>query len=759
MNNGKNIFTIINDSKAIINKETLLFIYNLLKYIIIKKENRSEKEKIEVHLDIFINKINETIIKDKKYYINKEYSITNFENIIYFLKTQNKKFSGDILEGALIYIFSFAFQASQDNTFGKYIFSNIFKLKDARNYDLVNMFRISQFEPDELKDIKEILGKDGTVEDKINERITNLQKNSVIYNLLFQIFYEKYINIKIIEKRGNNTINIINRGFSDNQKISYDIYEKLREGSSTALDRDTTGNSIMSLITNLYFPNEFGKISRAPIRLIRAFLIQVFIYCQNKNSPLMNYITAKSNYEIIPFVYDLKGACIEGRFASIIIGPTRIEPRISKIVFSQNNLRENGLYEIGKAIIFNKYIKSIDFNTSLLRNNYLEFFNRSLGLFDNYSVEELNLSFNYLKEFSEEYLTKLINHFKSLKTLSLTMNEFKKGISTFLIVLRKLYRKGETKLEVLFLNKCLLDEGSFYELGELLKCKFCKLKTLYLNGNVLPSNINFLKKLKKNKSLTEIYINKAEIGNNQVDDLERVINNTEISTLYLYKNKITNFKRLLELLYRTKNIGDSNSINDNNFIVDSFLKNLDLSNNEPFIKNEFHIKLISKVIKQTTLHCIDFSHIIFGANPEKFKIDNNTYKKNVENLKKQIEKEKTYYTDEKKQIRPNEVEIKKYMKIKEEEKINILDTKIMEIINNPKAIYTVYLKEKARKLINDNNTEIRNIFFNNNNNNIIDKKEYKNIENKIVEYMKLKRTEKVLEQLKETSKKRKLILI
>ena len=72
----------------------------------------------------------------------------------------------------------------------------------------------------------------------------------------------------------------------------------------------------------------------------------------------------------------------------------------------------------------------------------------------------------------------------------------------------------------------------------------------------------------------------------------------------------------------------------------------------------------------------------------------------------------------------------------------------MEIIKNPKAKYTVYLKDEARKLINDNE-----------NNNSIDKKEIKIIENKLVDYMKLKRLEKEKEQLKKIIKSKKLIII
>ena len=52
------------------------------------------------------------------------------------------------------------------------------------------------------------------------------------------------------------------------------------------------------------------------------------------------------------------------------------------------------------------------------------------------------------------------------------MNKFKRGVSSVFIVLKKLYRKGKTQLEALFLNKCLFDEAAFYELGN------------YLNANI-----------------------------------------------------------------------------------------------------------------------------------------------------------------------------------------------------------------------------------------------------------------------------------
>ena len=613
---NKNSLICVKDMKVYIHKTFSLFLFNLFKWIFIKTEKTPVSINVEKNLDSFIKKINEKIIKDNNKFINKNYSKQNFENIINFVRIQNSIFSGEIVEGILIYIISLAFETSRDNTLGKFIYSNIFKFKDHWNYDLVEMIKVNKFIPDELHDIKKLLDIDATADDKINERICALQDNSAFYNLVFRIYHEKYIGIKEknLGDKNNKLSNYINKGFSDNNKISYDIYEKLKDNSTTALDKDISCNSIMFLVSNLFFDKSFGKMGRAPIRLIRSFLIQVFIYYQNKNSPLMNFITERQNYEAIPFVYDLRGACVEGRFAYIILAPTRIEPRINRINLSQNNLRECGFYEIGKVILFNKNIKAIELNTCLIRNNYIEYLNRALLYFDNYSVEELNLSYNYLKDISEEYLAKIISHFKGLKTINLTMNEFKRGLSSFLIVLKKLYRNGQTKLENLVIAKCLLDEATYYELGELLKCKYCKLKKLFLNYNKIPYNINFLKKLKKNKSLTEIYINKAEIGNSQVDDLLKIISNTKIHYLYLYKNQINNFDTILKILYRTKLIEDD----DNNYNDDKiFLTNIDVSNNEIFTKNKFHIKLFDKIIRETTLNCIDISHVLLGPNPEK----------------------------------------------------------------------------------------------------------------------------------------------
>ena len=755
-------YSILKYSQNYINSNILLVVFSLFKFIFIKRKEETTSKKIEEKLDNFIEKINEKIIKNEKKYINKDYSIDNFKNIFLFVKTQNIILAGDIIEGILIYIFSFAFHADQDQTFDKYLFSNLSIIKNPNNYDLADMFKKNKFIPEELHNITDLLSIDATSDDKINVYINQKQKDSVLFNLLFQIFYEKHINFKnsFYNKK---TIYYINKGFLDNEKISNDIYSKLRDNSTTIIDRDITGNSIMSLVQNLFYPREFGKIFKVPVRLIRSFFIQVFIYYQNKNSPLMNYIDENKDkdYVAIPFSYNLNGACIEGRFSYIILAPLKFEPRISKVLLSQNNIRECGLYEIGKVFLFNKNIKTIDFNTCLLRNNFLEYLNRALGLFDNYSVEVINISYNYLKDFCEEYLAKLLSHFKALKTINLTGNEFKRGISSFLIVLKQLYRTGKTKLENLYLNKCTLDEATYYELGELLKCKYCKLKKLYLNINPIPNNINFLKKLKKNRSLTEIYLNKKDIGNKDVSDILKIISNTKINQLYLFNNKIFNFNELLRILYRTKLIKDDSN-KDNIMIMDDslFLTNLDISNNTLStsnntlsIKNISHIILLAQIFKETTLECIDFSHML---NPMK-NVDNKNYEETVNKLKESLEKYKQKYINEIKEIRTNEVNIKRNIFLENEKMLKDIEKDVSNIIKNEKSKLPVFLKEEAKKIINNkNNKEIREQVFKND---TIDKKEYKKMEKKLVDYMILKRSKEKLAHIEKIQKAKKLFII
>ena len=743
--------------KTVLNRNIYICLYNLFDYIFIKKENSSSKASTKKYqaLKDLIDRINNNIIKDEKKFINLDYSTKNFDNIIFFVESQNKIFAGDILEDILISVFSRAFFTDKDSTINKYIYSNLYNAKDLTNFDIVTMIKAEKFIPKELTNIKSLL-----LKDKSFDEIDYIRKDDIIIlYLLRKIYYLKYVHIN--DKKSSKTMLYINKGRNYNEEISNNIYTQLENrkkyrDEDTILDKDISLNSIMILASNIFYNRDFGRIPNLDIKIIRSFLFQVFIYYQNKYSPFMNYaMESKDNNNDdnvkIPFSYNLYGACVEGRFSYIVLSPLKIEPRIERIILTQNNFRECGMYEIGKIVIFNKNIKAIDLNICLIRTNYIEYFNTILGLFNDYSVEVLNLSFNYFKDNSEEFITKLLTHFRALKTLNLTSNEFKRGVSSFLIVLKNLYRKGKIKLEILMLNKCLLDEASYYELGELIKCKFCKLKKLFINGNNMPVNVTFLNKLKKNKNLREAHLNRNDIYSHDAYDLMKVINNTNIRHLYLYKNKISNINEFIRLIYRTKIVKDEKERIYCIIADESYLTNLDLSNNELYLKNNIHIKLIIKLIKETSLNCLELSHIFYGANPDKRRLqnDNLNYRKSVDELKKKLEENKNLYYKVIKDIRVNTVDRDRNKNLEEEEKLkSIKKEDISTVLDNEKAKYPVFIKKECKKLANK--------YFPDD---MKDKEQSKEIRNKIENYLVLKRAEKNIKELEELEKAHKLVII
>jgi hypothetical protein len=517
------------------------------------------------------------------------------------------------------------------------------------------------------------------------------------------------------------------------------------------LDKDILKNSIIRIMNNL--KNNLSYENKPFNQLIRCFFTQVFIYYQNKNSPLKNYVYPSNNLSAIPFTYDLQSAVVEGRFSYIIISPLKVGDFVTNIFLKLNNIRESGLYEIGKICAFNNNVKLLECDSCLLRSYYLIFLVMAMGIFNNYSVEEINFSSNVFKEDFCDALIRIIKKFKNIKVLNLGSVETNKNIGEFFVVLKKLYRQNKTKLETLILNKSVLNDSSLYELGELLKCKYCKLKKIYFNSNPIPGNFNFLKRLKKNKSLVEIYFNKAEINNSSVNDILKIISHSNVRILYLFKNDFNNFNDFLRILYRTKIIKNKyGMIEDLIKNEDTNLINLDLSNNEYPIKNAEHIKLVKKIIQETSLYCLDICHIIYDLNPEKKKVEDINYKKAVDEIKTYLEKQKINHEDVVDNILKNTDNIKKIEKdinfkngfFIEEDKI---EKYMDQIYDNENSIQPIYLKRIAEQIIIDEGKK--------------DEDYYKNKENieKLAKYLKLKNSKYNLKEYENEKNKKKLIII
>ena len=748
------------DLKTIIDKDIFLFIYSLLKDMILV-DYRMDAKKKEDYLRNWVDKINKNIIKNKNNYISTEYIINNFNNILNFVKSQNDIYAGDILEAILIKIFGYAIKTTKNNTIEKNIFNNLSKIKNPNDSDLETCFISKKFKPKELKDIAKLL------EREIYENFNDIKRKSPFYYFLFKILQLKYHYLFYKNNKKKSSIYINKGGIFNSQEINQNIYKSINDNPSSALDKDFKYNSISSLYNFLFGKKE--KNTKSFILILRTFLISVFIFYQNENSPLMTYSKEEEKDDLvnIPFTYNLGDAYIEGKYAATVLSPCKLS-NISKIVLVRNNLRELGIVEISKILLFNKNIKSIYMNSNLLKTYYLDFCNYGFRIYDNYSVEEINIAFNYLNEGSEEYLSKFLTHFKGLKTINLTSNYLKNGVSYFFITLKKLYRKRKIKLENLMLNKCLLDGSAFYELGELIKCKYCKLKRLYLSDNLLPSYINFLKKLKLNKTLIEIHLNKSNISDSNINDIRTIINFTNIKHIYLYKNKINKFDSILRLIYTTKLIKNENQEKLYNVDDQYFLINLDLSSNDIYNKNTKQIKLLVKIIKQMTLSCLDISHILYGPNPDLY-LKNIIYKNHfyifeIDLLRNMLKENKQNYYITVKKILLNEKNVKKFQYLENEEIIKVFDEKeINNIIKQKEAKYKLFLMEKAKEMIlklkedKVKNDPILNKIY------IDDKKvnveEYKKVEEKLVNYMIFLNAKQNLVNLYKKRNERKLILI
>ena len=747
--------------KLLIDQNIYKFLFILLKNIFLQTNNSSTLSYEITHkLNEQIKIINENYYKNKKeFQISTEYSKENLINILRFVKTQNKLYAAEIVENILIIIFSFAFQTKKENTFGKYIYNNLKKICDIYNNKegFSNWFIKEKFNPQifyELDSINEYLKNDVFIIDKLKNRLNKIQLENTLYNFLLEIYIEKYNNLKY--RSNNNFLSYINK-----EKMNFSS-EDIDNEKTTMIDKNPTVYDFSIYAINFY-DEENGKTNQMNISITKAFFISVYIYYQNKHSPLMKYIKESKNKEdptrdlaAIPFSYDLTGAVIEPNYTGIILAPIRIEPRINEIIMVQNILKEKGFIELSKILLFNKYLKIIDFHQIAVKSQEMQTLNNGLGIFDNFTLEELNLSYNYIKDDCEETLAKILSHLKGLKTLNFSSNDLKNGINSLLIVLKDLYRQKKINLENLILNKCALDDVAFYELGELLASKYCKLKNLYLNMNNIPANVceNFLKKLKKNKSLTEIYFNKCNLANRDADNIMRIMSNSNIEYLYLYKNKFTDFDDCLKILYRTKLVLSKEEKSNNIIRGNSTLYNLDLSNNDYFIKNIDQVKLIEKIINESTLFCIDLSHILYGNDPNKILNSNerNKYQEYVLEFKKSLDEKQKEYINTVEEINSYEVDVKKLNEFKKEEFYDEIEDEIEDIIKDEKSKYPIFLKEQAKKIIIEN----RELFDKNkeyNNNNL------KEIEKNLVDYLSLRRSKEYLLSLKEKKKVKKLIII
>ncbi len=737
----------INNSKKLIDENIHLYLFLLFEYIFFKKDEESE---VKNKLEIMTKEINTNIIQKEDKSIEIKYSRKNFYNIINFIKTQNRNFAGEIVEDILIYIFSKVIKVDVNETIGKYIFCNLYEL----NYQQKSKSKLVSWFKDSNKLLK------NEVDFKNIKKIIEFDVKKDYNNIFFYLIKEIFLNKKYFSDNLKNYIK------TKSMKYIYKYKEESRDLTTLYLefmDKSRSMSVTHSKEKNEYdTKNQEDEEDEEENNIVLKFLISVFIYYQNKNSPLMKYIPQNENKEKnkennkedlvdIPFEYNLREANIESYYTSVVLSPLRIEPNINIISLIKNKFREFGLFELSKILLFNPNIKKILYNQVILKSYLLYFFYFGIGIFDNYSVTDLYLASNYLNEDCGEYLSKILSHFKEIKTLNLSNTELKSSASHLFILLKKLYRTKKIKLENLYINKCDLDDTSLYELGELLKSKYCKLKELHISSTNKSTNFNFLKKIKENKSLEEINLTRSFYDNTDINDIKKIMTCTNIKSFYFSRNKITNMNNTIRIIYRTKlinknelnqakDVGDVNEdlyeINGNiTPAIKPLLINFDISNNDAWILNKNHVKLIEKIINKTTLYCMDISHILYGPSPEKSPLKKKTseYKNYINKIKDYLEKVTNKYKRFYNEKKNNKIDIKRL-----EEKISKSDFKdIREDIekNFKKEIDRIIKKDEAKQRLYliKASQEIVNKLKNSNNecySNIKDKVGLSNLDNK-----------------------------
>ena len=185
-----------NDIKQLIDINIYRFLFFLIKNIILKPNNTVQAAHVINALEIKLDEINKSLSENNK--ISLEHTKENFINILKFVKTQNEIYAAEILENILIIIASYGFKAEKENTFGKYIYNNIERLKSSKEEELSKWFIKKLFRKTEEKKnyITELFKNDISIKEEQNKEINDLQKKNDFYLFLLELNKEKNNNLK-----------------------------------------------------------------------------------------------------------------------------------------------------------------------------------------------------------------------------------------------------------------------------------------------------------------------------------------------------------------------------------------------------------------------------------------------------------------------------------------------------------------------------------------------------------------------------------
>ena len=641
--------------RTIINKDIYLFIYILIKCIIFdedkpKKKEIKLKEKHSKKINLFIgiandkiyqriNKISKTEqIKITAKDLTTEYTEDNFERIIEFLEQQNPVYIGDILDCILIQICGFAMQIDPYETINEIIYDNL-----TVNGD------ITVFEKDELARIRKYINVEVFKDDKLRKNLYPPFNKIVACPFLSLLLYSYKEKLEIINNQKKyNCYNIMkyffNYFYDGITNYFIDGFSKIVNNHlSQELENINSSKLVNINYMDQFLVNGFNSINnlvdknetkdpkfKTAISMLQYFFYTLFVYSKTIKDNLIKYNHSnddtKNKIIGIPYSYDLESGFMNIYNSLMVISPIKLIKGIKHVSFRQNNLGDIGLFESGKALLFNRDVETFIYDKNIIRAYYIAYFIFVQRIFNNYNIKEISFNTNiYLKEDIDIILCEIIKHFKGVKIINISNNEIKSGITKFCIELKKLYRENKCKVEELNFKGCTLDDESIYELSELIKCKKCRLKTLNLDKNNLRDSVKLFECIKKNKSLVNLYVSRCQINNTMIEKkINRVISlHMNLKIFDLCKNSINSSSILTKLISRTKVIKNYMVKNDGRFYsnVKTKINNdhvhlffLDLSQNPVNYLNKNFIDNIIKIVKDSNLQILHCQKIFFGEN-------------------------------------------------------------------------------------------------------------------------------------------------
>ena len=602
------------NNEKIIRKNDIIF-DNLMKFL--KKDSINQNKNFEKYINIvlsilhrFVKNCNEEEIKknssieenyDKTF--NKNFKIIENEIDELVLKEEKEGQLYDIMELINLGIFSNLFDLSQEFSINLYCYDNGQKINK---------------EPI-LNDLKKRLTNIKFMNDDLNDYIFNDKKcmND------FENFLKNIINGKI------NQINKIFKYLDENQSNEVKNFLKYLKQKISYDKIDHAFKEEVYKIKNEKNIDMLYKLS--------------FIYYRYKTNDNFNNKEYIYHYGIIDFVQANIGQQNVWNFLPGI----KIFENIVKLDFSHNFFGKLGFYELSKILCYNRNIKIINLSFNEIDKNCLKYFVIGIEFFNNnieYELEDLDLFNNNIDEDSVKYINYLMNSFKKLKIINLNHNKLGKGLKSFFLNLKNLYKKNKNyNLEQLFLSENQADIYSILELANCIKLKYFKLKILVINNWNLNNfaGVKFFKNLKYNKQLEELYIYKSGINLSFLNSISNIIKYTNINILSLYKSNLSIMEMVIKIYGKIQLI----NVDEKNKSLIPILFNLDLSNSNIFYLSMEDLNVIKNIISHTNNIITDYYDIFKEIENEYTNEDKKKLRKNLENeinncksKKKELEK-------------------------------------------------------------------------------------------------------------------------